>query len=582
MTDFGGKLFQVQTTGQAAAELIVSPTGIASAEAFGTATFGPGIIASGVSSEEAFGTATVGLGVVVPGIPSEEVFGTPTVGLQITGTGIPSEEAFGTAEFTAIALVIPSGIPSKEAFGTPIVGLQISPSGIASEEAFGTAEFAHAFVPTGIPSEEAFGTAAFNNPIAAIGIPSEEAFGDAIFAGPVIAPGIPSEEAFGTAIVAGPIIATGIPSEEAFGTPAISRTIQPTGIPGGEAFGDFTTSRTIPLEGIPSAEAFGLSSFGTEQFVTLTGIPSAEAFGAHRIGPPVGRIAGGEEGQRGPTTGGQEITLVGIGLDMLEAERAFPFGSIDAGLWVTDVASSAQVRALPNRSVALYTGLGVDSFGALRTVRTQTRSDVSVRMDLTLRKFKTGTSSGSMFLGAYANASSHFRVHVDVTRTTVQLRMTSTVNGSVIAESIVPLKSASSVTLRLLRDGGTVYTFLNKRLVRTHRWTTVAAATEFGVRNDSSGAANIWATVSEYERRPVILFDRVPMRDIRFRGRGIVTGVTPAKDRPGLVTLLAETHLGEHTFSQQYEYFAATDYRLLGTEGGKSLTVVSDTAVRNG
>lgn len=88
----------------------VQPSGIASGEAFGTATVTPGaatVSPSSVSSSETFGTAVIGASgdaVVAPsGITSAEAFGTPTVVPppgSITASGIGTAEALGTPVVT--------------------------------------------------------------------------------------------------------------------------------------------------------------------------------------------------------------------------------------------------------------------------------------------------------------------------------------------------------------------------------------------------------------------------------------------------------------------------------------------------
>jgi hypothetical protein len=89
---------------------------------------------------------------------------------DITPSSIASAEAFGTAVITTGAVdIAPSGIASGEAFGTAIItvgAVDIAPSGIASAEAFGTATITTGVVdisPTGIASTEAFGTPTVTN-----------------------------------------------------------------------------------------------------------------------------------------------------------------------------------------------------------------------------------------------------------------------------------------------------------------------------------------------------------------------------------------------------------------------------------
>lgn len=104
----------------------ITPTGIASAESFGT----PAI--------------TVGAVTISPtGIASAESFGTPVITsvFDITPSSITSAESFGTAAITSVVDISPTGIASEESFGTPVVALKdvtITPTGIPSAESFGT------------------------------------------------------------------------------------------------------------------------------------------------------------------------------------------------------------------------------------------------------------------------------------------------------------------------------------------------------------------------------------------------------------------------------------------------------------
>jgi hypothetical protein len=209
----------IEVLGTGSSTQDISPGGIASAEAFGTAVIGRGpvdIAPGGVASAEAFGTATLNsTNTIAPG-------------------SIASAEAFGTATISTTNEILPGGIASGEAFGNAVVALQgtqiVQPTGIASAEVFGTATITPGSVdvaPSGIGSAEAFGTAVITAEatIAPAGIASGEAFGTA-----AITPGAVS------------ILPSGIASAEAFGTPTVTDSsagliIAPPGIPSGEAFG---------------------------------------------------------------------------------------------------------------------------------------------------------------------------------------------------------------------------------------------------------------------------------------------------------------------------------------------------------
>lgn len=181
----------------------VSPSSIASAEAFGSATLTTGAVSvspSSVASAEAFGSAVL------------------TTTVTLSPAAIASAEAFGTAVLTTGAVTVsPSSIASAEAFGSAMVSVEggtqfINAEGIASSEAFGEATLTPGAVTVtaeAIASAEAFGSAvvsAAGTVLAPASIDSAEAFGDAVLTvGAVtVAPtAIASAEAFGSATVTG-------------------------------------------------------------------------------------------------------------------------------------------------------------------------------------------------------------------------------------------------------------------------------------------------------------------------------------------------------------------------------------------
>lgn len=365
----------------------VTPTGIASAEAFGTATITTGnvnVVPSGVASAEAFGTATIALQLLPTGIASAEAFGTAQLNLQIRATGIATAEAFGTATLARGNVTVQAtGIATAEAFGTAKLNLQIRATGIASAEAFGSATLVTGnvnvvatgiataeafgtptvvagnvtFLPSGIASAEAFGAPQVNLQIRATGIASAEAFGTLQVNQQVRATGIATAEAFGTAIVTSTlgdqfIATTGIASAEAFGTAKLNLNVVATGIATGEAFGAHTltaTYRFYPVA-IATAEAFGSASVVPGNVTVLVnGIASAEAFGSATVVntllvADVGNIASAEAfGSATLTTGNVNVQPSGIA-------SAEAFGGLQINLTISaagDIAS-AEVFGSPN------------------------------------------------------------------------------------------------------------------------------------------------------------------------------------------------------------------------------------------
>ena len=248
--------------------LSIAPSGIASAEAFGSAAISVGAVSltpSGIASLEAFGSATI------------------STSYSLQPSGIASLEAFGTQQVNVGAVsIVPAGIASLEAFGGHTLSpgaVSIAPSGISSAEAFGSDAVtvgAISLQPSGIASAEAFGGHTLS-PGAVTITPS----------------GIASEEAFGSDVVStggSLIVATGIVSLEAFGAPTLSPgavTIAPSGVATEEAFGSQVLSTgavEILPAGIASAEVFGGSTV-VAGAVTIapTGITSLETFGGHII-----------------------------------------------------------------------------------------------------------------------------------------------------------------------------------------------------------------------------------------------------------------------------------------------------------
>lgn len=121
------------------------------------------ITPSGVASLEAFGTDQLNLALTATGVASAEAFGSHLVQRLlefIAPSGIASLEAFGSVTLQLGAVTItPSGITTAEAFGSQTLAVgatTIATSGVASEEAFGTSIVTGAIRPAGIPSEESF------------------------------------------------------------------------------------------------------------------------------------------------------------------------------------------------------------------------------------------------------------------------------------------------------------------------------------------------------------------------------------------------------------------------------------------
>lgn len=242
-----------------AAGTAIEPTGIASAEAFGSPSIGGRVEASSITSAEAHGSHSIG--------------GT------IAATGIVSGEQWALSPARLNGTVACSSITSDEAFGTAsVVGTTIFATGITSAEAFGATQFDGAIACVGIASAESIGSHAV----------------EAVLPGTISPTGIESAEAFGTASLVGTtIIVSSITSDEAFGGASLSGAVAPSGIASGEqwALSPAYIGGTIVATAIASAEAFGSHVITGDGTITMTaGIATAEAFGTPAVYDPASLI----------------------------------------------------------------------------------------------------------------------------------------------------------------------------------------------------------------------------------------------------------------------------------------------------
>lgn len=136
--------------------LSITPSGISSGQAFGTAKINRTIPLTGIASGEAFGTAKLGLNVKPLGISSGEVWGTSNIGGAVVPTGIPTQEAWGSPAVYPQQKVTLTGISSLESFGGTVVAYpqDISLEGMPSEETWRNPKVRLVIGPASIASQE--------------------------------------------------------------------------------------------------------------------------------------------------------------------------------------------------------------------------------------------------------------------------------------------------------------------------------------------------------------------------------------------------------------------------------------------
>ncbi len=288
----------------------ITPTGVATADAYGTQLLHQQIVGAGIASAETIGTITLVHWIQgITGIASAEAFETGhLLHQQIQGSGFGGE-TIGTPTFIHFITGI-TGISSAEAFGTQMAMLNIQPSGIATADAYGSPQLNQLFVAGGISSAEAFGTILLIQYILPSSVSSAEVFGshNVQLGGDnqtLIPSAIASAEVFGTIKLIQYIDPSAISSAEQFGTTSIPKVITPSGLSSAEGYGtaalhqlisgagnisivdNFGTAFIAILQvidvdnGIASAEAFG--SLGLTHFINATSVGSAEAIGSHSV-----------------------------------------------------------------------------------------------------------------------------------------------------------------------------------------------------------------------------------------------------------------------------------------------------------
>ncbi|HXJ61148.1 MAG TPA: LamG-like jellyroll fold domain-containing protein [Verrucomicrobiae bacterium] len=194
---------------------LIAPTGIASAAAFGTPSVIKDIIPTGIASVNAFGTLKLTF-YIQPTSISDGAVGTPSVLKQIISpTGIASAQAVGTPNVAIQQFISPSGIASAGASGTHTVirgPVFINPSGIASAGAFGTAQLNLQILPSSVTSGESVGSPLVfgGQAISPTGIATGQAFGTALLTLQLLPTGIASAEAFGTTTVSASTLGLGL------------------------------------------------------------------------------------------------------------------------------------------------------------------------------------------------------------------------------------------------------------------------------------------------------------------------------------------------------------------------------------
>ncbi len=405
----------------------VTLTGIASAEAFGSATVQPGAVSASPASiptAEALGTTAVTAGPVsvttqsiataeaigslsltrgavvstLTGIPTAETFGTTSVSPGASSavlTGIPTAEVLGTASVTRGAVTTTlTGIATGEVVGTASVtvgAVSVTLSGITTGEALGGTVVQQGGVPTvtfsGIASSESLGTLSVQaGPVSAgtTSIPSAEAFGTfsvQVGAASVVLTGIATAETLGTtSVTRGPVnvSAVSIASSEGIGALAVQTgavAVSVSGIAGAEVLPAPALqvgATSVTLSGISSAESVGNTVVQAGATLVLSGISSAEVLGSAAL--TVGSVSVSTSGVSSAEAVGTPIVTTAalpVAPQSIASAEAFGSSSVTRGPVSTSLSGVPSAEAFGVASVqpgavqAAFTGIpSAQAFGS--------------------------------------------------------------------------------------------------------------------------------------------------------------------------------------------------------------------------
>ena len=345
----------------------ILPTGIQSAEAFGTLSFTRTHTVSGIASLEEFGDAAFVHYADSIGIASTEAVSSPSLLELLTAIGISSAEVFGllrSHQGTDTEHFVQFGIASAYASGTASFLELITAIGVSSAQSFGTLDHLDTVDAYGTSSEQTI-----PNPVIAIagidciGIVSEEAFGAVNF-DHIVMTGMPSAYASGVAILEDKLTAIGIASTFACGTADIDQEYVPASIDSAYASGTVSLLETITAVALASLEAFGVAS--TLNDVTVSGIATSYASGTATLKDivTVSSIASLEAfGTPGRT---EIVTASGITSKEIFGEIDFDSGGIIIGIGVSGIASLEAFGMLDIFKVYQMVGIASkETFGTL-------------------------------------------------------------------------------------------------------------------------------------------------------------------------------------------------------------------------
>lgn len=345
------------------------------------------------------------------------------------------------------------------------------------------------------------------------------------------------------------------------------------GIASSEAFGTPTLSTSLLAFGIPSEEAFGVPNISYEQTISPSAIASLESFGIPVIDAGiivVSPVTGGTSDTdtfTGPTTGGTELTFVGMPLNMEMAEGDFD----DATRW-TRTSSGATFRS----GETFIVGPDVAS-RVYRYNTTQERLDVTATLQTQQVKLTTAAAEASSWLGLYRDSTNYVRVGLLHTRSGTKLRLLQITNGATTVDYQLAATQKAATALRIVKSDETTHVMVGDQLLRSFDWNNGPVAIELGLA--TSAGARQTVKVSDYKRQPVFVFGETPATEVRRLTPFTYLVATPPADKPKLVNVEVTNDSYTIELGEIFQYTYPVDYQAIDSDG--DLLATSDLLVHS-
>lgn len=216
----------------------------------------------------------------------------------------------------------------------------------------------------------------------------------------------------------------------------------------------------------------------------------------------------------GPSIGGNEFVMEGIGFDPRHWDDQFTAAVLDPVKW-TDISAGTGTVTVASPNLVLSTGAVLGGIAAIESVANWV--DVQGEIRCTIPRYTTYPTStvNAVSLQLYVDATNYCQISVMVGENSSAINLLCEVwrNGVVVSSYTAPWTVGTSM-FKILRWGTDVYFIVNSAVVLlSHNFVTTAAT--FRIYNDNIAANyDVFNTQVEwFYYRPFAVFENQPVHD---------------------------------------------------------------------